>query len=124
MLLHREISIKGNENLYGNEVSRQMIIKISNKPCGLTEFYDEVAREMGIKPTSETKYDCTKVNVAADIQDGFYEYYLELVKEKDIYANENEARAGITILLAMSGPKVDETLKANEVEVFDGFIVS
>lgn len=101
-----------------------MKVSIVNKPCGLAEFYDEVAREMGIKPTSETKYDCTKVNVAANIQDGFYDYYLALTKANDIYAHENEARAGITILLAMSGPKVNADLKANEVEVFDGFIVA
>ena len=101
-----------------------MTITISNKPCGLAEFYDEVAREMGIKPTSKTQYDCTKLNVAANIQDDFYEYYLALIKANDIYANENEARAGITILLAMSGPKVNTDLKANEVEVFDGFIVA
>ena len=101
-----------------------MKIQISNKPCSLTEFYDNVAREIGIKPTSKTQYDCTKINVADNIQDGFYEYYLALTKAKEIYPNANDARVGITILLAMSGPKVDSTLKANEVEIFDGFIVS
>lgn len=99
-----------------------MTIKISNKPCGLDMFYDNVAREMGIEPTSKTQYDCTKINVAANIQDDFYEYYLALTKANDIYPNENDARVGITLLLAMSGPKVNADLKANEVEVFDGFI--
>ena len=101
-----------------------MTITISNRPCGLDMFYDNVAKEMGIEPTIKTQYDCTKINVADNIQDGFYEYYLALIKANDIYANENDARVGITLLLAMSGPKVNVDLKANEVEIFDGFIVA
>jgi hypothetical protein len=100
-----------------------MKILISNyEPCGIIEFYDVVAREMGHTDTSEIKFDCTKINVAENIQDGFYEHYLALIKENDIYFHENEARADITLVLAMSGPKVDKALKANEVEIFDGFI--
>ena len=99
-----------------------MKILISNAPCGLTEFYDEVAREMGYDDPSELHYNCTKINVAENIQNNFYEYYLALIRENDIYSHENEARADITLLLVMSGPKVDQTLKTNEVEVFDGFI--
>lgn len=99
------------------------ILQIKTTPCGLTEFYDAVATEMGYADTSELKYDCTKINVAANIQDGFYEHYLALIREKDIYSHENEARADITLVLAMSGPKVDINLKANEVEVFDGFTI-
>lgn len=97
---------------------------ISNAAMGLPEFYDAVATEMGYADTSQLKYDCTKINVAENIQDGFYDYYLALIREKDIYSHENEARADVTLVLAMSGPKVDKALKANEVEVFDGFIVS
>lgn len=99
-----------------------MKILISNIHCGLPEFYDAVATEMGYADTSELKYDCTKINIAENIQDGFYEHYLAFIREKDIYSHENEARADITLVLAMSGPKVDTNLKANEVEVFDGFI--
>lgn len=93
------------------------------KPMSIIELYEAAATEMGYTNTSEIKYDCTKINVAANIQDGFYEYYLALIRENDIYSHENEARADITMLLAMSGPKVDQTLKANEVEVFDGFTI-
>jgi hypothetical protein len=93
------------------------------KPMSIIELYEAAATEMGYANTSEIKYDCTKINVAENIQDGFYEYYLALIRENDIYSHENEARADITMLLAMSGPKVDQTLKANEVEVFDGFTI-
>ena len=100
-----------------------MKVLISNyKPCDITELYEAAAKEMGYADTSEIKFDCTKINVAENIQDGFYDYYLKLIRENDIYSHENEARADITLVLAMSGPKLDKTLKANEVEIFDGFI--
>lgn len=100
-----------------------MKVLISNyKPCGIAELYEAAAKEMGYSDTSGIKFDCTKINVAENIQDGFYEYYLKLIKENDIYAHENEARVDITLLLVMSGPKVDNTLKVNEAEIFDGFI--
>lgn len=100
-----------------------MKVLISNyKPCGIAELYEAAAKEMGYTDTNGIKFDCTKINVAENIQDGFYEYYLALIKENDIYSHENEARADITLLLVMSGPKVDNTLKANEAEIFDGFI--
>lgn len=100
-----------------------MKMLIATKPCSLVEFYDAIAREMGYEHTSDLQYDCRKVNIASNIQDNFYTYYLDLIRENNIYSHENEARADITLLLAMSGPKVDDTLRANEVEIFDGFIV-
>lgn len=99
-----------------------MKILIPNKSYSLPEFYDTVAREMGIAPTSEIKYDCRKVNIAENIQDGFYEYYSALARETDPSISENDIKTGITMLLAMSGPKVDMSLPKNAVEVFDGFI--
>lgn len=100
-----------------------MKILISNyKPCGIQELYEAAAKEMGHTDTSKIKFDCTKINVAENIQDGFYEYYLALIRENDIYCHETEAKADITLLLVMSGPKVDNSLKANEVEIFNGFI--
>lgn len=101
-------------------ISRAFLI--SGVPCSLMEFYDTVAREMGIAPTSEIKYDCRKVNIAENIQDGFYEYYSALARETDPSISENDIKTGITMLLAMSGPKVDMSLPKNAVEVFDGFI--
>lgn len=99
-----------------------MKIVIPNKVYGLMEFYNAVAREMGIEPTSETRYDCKKVNVSTTIQDGFYEYYSTLARETEPMLSENDIKVGTTMLLAISGPKMDANLKGNEVEVFDGFI--
>ena len=99
-----------------------MLISIQ-PPCGLSDFYDAVAKGTGHFNTSKLTYDCTKINIAPNIQDDFYEYYTAVARETNPELSENDIRASITILLAMSGPKVDKTLKANEVEIFDGFII-
>lgn len=100
-----------------------MKILISNDaPMHLTQFYETVARQMNCSVKSETNYDCRKINVAENIQDRFYEYYTALARETEPAPSENDIKIDITMLLVMSGPKVDPTLEANEVEVFDGFI--
>lgn len=99
-----------------------MKIKIPYEPCGLTEFYDRVATEMGHGDPSEFKYDVRKINIAENIQDGFYEFYDKLARETDPTLSDNDIKVGTTMLLLNSGPKVDKTLKANEVEIFEGFI--
>lgn len=95
-----------------------MKFTITEKNYNLIEFYNVVAREMGHTDTSELHYDCRNINIAANIQDGFYAYY----RETNPGIPASEVNLQVTLLLACSGPKVDEALKANEVEVFDGFI--
>lgn len=99
-----------------------MIITIPGAPCGLTELYDAVATKIGFVDTSEINYDCTKINIAQNIQDGFYEYYAEVAREANSDVTAQEISIATTMLLAMKGPKVNESLNANEVEVFDGFV--
>lgn len=99
-----------------------MILKVPGEPCGVTELYDAVAKKMGGENTTELHYDCTKINVAQNIQDGFYTYYTDVAREANPETTMQEISVAITMLLAMSGPKVDTKLNANEVEVFDGFI--
>ena len=91
-------------------------------PYGIATLYDAVAREMGIEPVLHTRYNCTKINVAPNIQDNFYEFYSSNAKVINPTTSETDIRVGVTMLLAMSGLKVDAALKANEVEVFDGFV--
>ena len=95
---------------------------VPEKNYGLVELYEAVASEMGYLIPDKLHYDCREINVSKEIQDGFYAHYLELIKANEPSMPESEARCQITMLLAMSGPKVDENLKANEVEVFEGFI--
>lgn len=95
-----------------------MKLTIPEKNYGLVEFYDAVATEMGYTNTSELRYDCRNINISPNIQDGFYVHYREM--NPTLPASEVDIQ--VTMLLAISGPKVDQALKANEVEVFDGFI--
>lgn len=99
-----------------------MIITIPEKNYTLIELYDTIAREMGIGSGIGRNYDCRRVNVAYNIQENIYACYREMALKHDPKANETDIRVGTTMLLAMSGPKVDQELNANEVEVFEGFI--
>ena len=97
-----------------------MKVKVPSKNYGIVELFDAIATEMGFVAVQNLEYDCCKVNIAKNIQDGIYEKYLELGREQKLA--DSDVRAGITMLLACSGPKVDKNLADNEVEVFDGFI--
>lgn len=99
-----------------------MKIKIPNKNYELIEFYETVATEIGYTDTSELHYDCTKIKIAENIQEGFYEYYKANAKKINPFANENDVTISTTMVLACKGPKVDSRLKAGEVEIFEGFI--
>ena len=109
-----------------------MKIKVQNKNYGLTELYTLVAKEY-IRKTfngdvvavdfSEYEFDCRCINVAPNIQDGFYRSYMKILEETTPTMSKVDMRMGITMLLAMNGPKVDTNLDYDEVEVFDGFIV-
>lgn len=99
-----------------------MKLKVPHKNYSIIELYEAAAKEMGYTNTKELNFDCRQINVAQNIQDGFYAYYTELAKVTDPQVSETEVRTEITMLLAIGGPKVDENLADNEVEVFDGFI--
>lgn len=97
-----------------------MKLKVPRKNYNITELYDAVAMAMGYGDVSNLLYDCREINIAQNIQDGIYEKYMDAAREDQM--TESDARVGITMLLAISGPKVDENLADDEVEVFDGFI--
>lgn len=99
-----------------------MKLTLNKAAYGLPDFYDAVARKMGYNATDNLNYDCREITIAKDIQDGFYEYYTDYLSETNPSLSEREIKVSVTMLLLMSGPKVDEALKGNEVEVFDGFI--
>ena len=97
-----------------------MKAKVPEKNYDIVELFDTVAAAMGYTDTGELEYDCCKINIAKNIQDGIYKKYLELGREQKL--SDQDIRVSVTMLLAISGPKVDENLADNEVEVFDGFI--
>lgn len=80
----------------------------------LTPFYETVASVAGYEVKQEDMFDCTKVNVAANVQENIIAAYQE--KEAGL-----EKTSVISVLL-MAGPKVDAGLADNTVEIFDGYI--
>lgn len=95
-----------------------MKMEMEVKPYDLIDFYNEVATKLGCTDTSKANYNCTKLNISSEIQQGFYDYY----KSINPNLNEEEITMDVTVLLAIKGPKVDKALKPNEIEVFDGFV--
>ena len=94
-----------------------MKIKIPRKNYGIRELFDVVASMMG-RETKDLNYDCRHINVAENIQDGFFAHY----REENQNLSEMDFKVGMTMLLLNYGPKADKELAEDEVEVFDGFI--
>lgn len=95
-----------------------MKVKVPRKNYGITELYDVVATIMGYGDVSKLHYDCREINVARNIQNGFFAHYRETIP----HANESELKMSMGMLLLNYGPKTDDTLEDYEVEVFAGFI--
>ena len=94
-----------------------MKIKIPHKNYDIVELYDTVASMMG-RETNNLNYDCRYINIAENIQNGFFAHYRE--ENQDI--SETDFKMGMAMLLLDYAPKVDSLLADDEVEVFDGFI--
>ena len=94
-----------------------MKLKVPTKNYSITELYDIAAELMG-RETKDLEYDCRHINVAPNIQDGFFARY----REENPNMSESDFKEAMTMLLLLHGPKVDENLADDEVEVFDGFI--
>ena len=95
-----------------------MRIIVPKRNYSVVELYDTVAKTMGYKYVDRLTYNCTKINVAPNIQEGFFEHY----KKTSPQASETELKMGVSMILLNYGPKTNEALKDYEVEVLDGFI--
>lgn len=94
-----------------------MKIKIPKRNYGITELYDTVSALMGNEGQG-LHYDCTKINVAMNIQDSFFTRY----REENPSISASNFNVSMAMMLLNYGPKVDKDLADDEVEVFDGFI--
>lgn len=95
-----------------------MRIKVPIKNYGVTELYDAVAKTMGYKDVSKLNYDCREINVAPNIQDGFFQHYRETIP----HSSESELKMSVSMILLNYGPKMDTSLADYEVEVSNKFI--
>lgn len=80
--------------------------------CGLGEFYKNVGKHL-MDDIMGYVFDCRQIEISKKIQDMFFEHY----KEK-----YNAEEWEVCMLLAMNGPKTNDTLKEFEVEVDDKFM--
>ena len=94
-----------------------MKLKVPNKNYAIPELYDTIAELMGME-TKDLKYDCRCITTAMNIQKGFFAKY----REDNLDMTETEFNICMAGLMLCFGPKVDETLADDEVEIFDGFI--
>lgn len=95
-----------------------MKIKVPVKNYGVTELYDTVATTMGYKDVSKLHYDCREINVALNIQEGFFQYYKEAIP----HSSETDLKMSVSMILLNYGPKLNMELEDYEVEVGNGFI--
>lgn len=78
---------------------------------GKQSFYNLI-EELCKEPDKEViSMDCTKINVAQNIQKSWYEYAEE----------HNIDKSSLTMTLLFAGPKAQEHLADNTVEILDGF---
>lgn len=80
----------------------------------LCNFYRTAAEMLGYEENEKTMYDCTRILVAVNVQDAIIASYKAVCPKVTMEQ--------IIIHLAISGPKVAEDLKENEVVLQEGFV--
>ena len=93
----------------------------------IVSFYELVASKFGIEIKEESQFNCCEIEIAENIQENMYETYRKLVKarieSKEIpFVSDSQINTEITMLLAMSGAKVNPELKPNEVIISELFV--
>ena len=88
----------------------------------LVKFYELIAAKLGYDISDENiRYDCTKILIANNIQDGIYEAYRKEFP-KEFEQSPRDAECQVTMILAASGPKVKKELPDYMVETLEGFV--
>ena len=86
-------------------------IKVSGTKTSIGTLYDVIAVAMNLPVNDDARYDCSKVNVAKNIQENVFEYY------KDSGMNEES----VCMLWLCYGPKAVDYLADDEVELKEGW---
>ena len=79
---------------------------------GIIPFYDNVTAAMDLDP-SPLNYDCTKINVARNIQENIYAV-LDAESSEPCYT---------AMMWVLCGPKTYDDLPNDTVEIFAGFFL-
>lgn len=89
-------------------------VKLGAQPHSITNLYDMVAVLLG-QDSEKCHYDCTKLEVSTDIVDAIEATYRD-------GADNDDWKMTFGMHWCCFGPKVNEELPKNTVEVYDGFI--
>lgn len=93
---------------------KQETIDAFSPNLNLAAFYGKVAEEFQISVGENEEFDCTKIQIAPNIQEQWHEQFEREYGEKE--------RWKINMLLCMSGPRVNQKLCDNEVEIEENWI--
>ncbi len=92
------------------------------KGADLVRLYQVVAEEMGYDSTDKRlRYDCRKICISKEMQQMLYESY-EAMYPEQFRRDRRGATMSVTMLLVTSGPKVNQELDADMVEIEEGFL--
>lgn len=85
--------------------------------CGLSAFYENVAKKLSIDIANDTLFDCSKICVNKSVQEAIWSYYRE---------EKNAEDDSISTLWLICGPKANLDNKNNlyVAKIYDGFITS
>lgn len=97
--------------LTNREICDNPIIKVINDEATLG-FYPFICSKAGLDSTGKI-FDCTKINIAKDIQESWYDYIKSL----------NMDLVAFTMFLLDKGPKVDDNLSKGQVFISNEFLV-
>lgn len=81
--------------------------------CGIVEFYGIVAGRRHYKLTENTRFACTKIDVAENIANNIMRYM------EDVQGYES---ASVGMIWCCYGPKATKALKDNFINIEEGFI--
>lgn len=97
---------------YGEIISSGTIFLDEVTYTSITDMYKKVAELAGYNVTDNTRYNCTKINVARNIQEKLFKYYEEV---------EHMPKANIGMIWCIYGPKADDSLADDSVMIEEGF---
>ena len=89
---------------------------------GMGKAFENFAIKGGFKVDDKTTFRCTRIEVSKEVDDYFWKYYTDVLKEKYPEMEESEIRQQIGMLMLMNGAKRNEELSSWEVKLEDDFV--
>lgn len=92
---------------------KKIILDVKECYCGLSTFYENVAKKMGVAVTDSTQFDCRKIYVSRPVQEEICVYYRD---------EKCKANCEISAMLLCYGPKANVDSVQYVAVVEEGFL--